>query len=66
MGSKSKKKEKYVVKDSLLSIFVQKQYNKGVVATTSYDFRAKVFGDELEAKAFIDKNHLDGYVVVKK
>lgn len=66
VASKGKNKDTFLVKDEILSNFVDKQYNKGVVSTTSYDFRAKVFGSEIEAKAFIDDNHLDGFVVVKK
>lgn len=66
VASKGKNKDTFVIKDEILSNFVKKQYNTGVVSTTSYDFRAKVFGSEIEAKAFIDDNHLDGYVVVKK
>lgn len=66
VASKGKNKNTFLVKDEILSIFAQKQYNKGVVSTTSYGFRAKVFGSEVEAKAFIDNNHLDGFVVVKK
>lgn len=66
VASKGKNKDTFLVKDEILSNFVDKQYNKGVVSTTSYDFRAKVFGSEIEAKAFINDNHLDGFVVVKK
>lgn len=66
VASKGKNKDTFLVKDEILSNFVDKQYNKGVISTTSYDFRAKVFGSEIEAKAFIDDNHLDGFVVVKK
>lgn len=66
VASKGKNKDTFIIKDEILSNFVKKQYNTGVIATTSYDFRAKVFGSEIEAKAFIDDNHLDGFVVVKK
>lgn len=66
VASKGKNKDTFLVKDETLSNFVDKQYNTGVVSTTSYGFRAKVFGSEIEAKAFIDDNHLDGFVVVKK
>ena len=66
VASKGKNKDTFIIKDETLSSFVDKQYNTGVVSTTSYDFRAKVFGSEIEAKAFIDDNHLDGFVVVKK
>ena len=65
MASKGKNKDTFLVKDEILSIFANKQYNKGVVSTTSYGFRAKVFGSEIEAKAFIKDNHLDGFVVIK-
>jgi len=66
VASKGKNKDTFIIKDEMLSTFVKTQYNTGVIATTSYAFRAKVFGSEIEAKAFIDDNHLDGFVVVKK
>lgn len=65
VANKDKDENTFLIKDEILSIFVQKQYNTGVIATTSYRFRAKVFDSESEAKAFIDDNHLDGFVVVK-
>jgi len=66
VASKGKNKDTFLIKDETLSNFVDKQYDKGVISITSYAFRAKVFGREIEAKAFIDDNHLDGFVVVKK
>jgi len=65
VANKDKNENTFLIKDEILSIFVQKQYNTGVIATTSYRFRAKVFNSEDEAKAFIDDNHLDGFVIVK-
>lgn len=47
-------------------MYVQEQYNTGVIATTSYDYMAQAFKDKEEAERFIDTNHLDGFVVVKK
>lgn len=65
MVNKGKNENTFLIKDEILSIFFQEQYDTGVIATTSYRFRAKVFDSEGEAKAFIDDNHLDGFVVIK-
>lgn len=66
MANKSKKKDTFLIKDSILSMYVQEQYNTGVIATTSYDYMAQVFMDKEEAESFIDDNHLDGFIVIKK
>ena len=66
MASKSKKKDTFLIKDSLLSMYVQQQYNTGVIATTSYAYMAQSFNSVREAEKFIDSNHLDGFIVVKK
>lgn len=66
VASREKNKDTFIIKDETLSNFVDKQYDTGVISITSYAFRAKVFDSETDAKAFIDDNHLDGFVVVKK